>query len=181
MWLLRPDRLAYGLARRVARHLAHHLACCREEAGSAALEFGLVIPMVLLGILGIIQYGYHFWSLETAAATAREAARRLIVGTDWTCTQAEAVQHASGPVVGGAPPVVTRQYHTDSGSPLAAPVVGSLVTVTVSFQSLDMNLPFLPVPHGGTVTQTGTGRVEQVPPQRLACDDTQNTVSGGTY
>jgi hypothetical protein len=44
-----------------------------------------------------------------------------------------------------------------------------------------MGVPFLPVPHGGTVTETGVGRIEVVPPQRLACDNTQNTVVGGTY
>jgi len=177
----RPHHLAYDLARRVVRQLARHLAGCREEAGVAALEFALVLPLFLMGILGIIQYGYHYWSYETAAANAREAARRLIVGTDWTCTQAKAIQGASGPAVGGVTPVVSRRYHTQSGVTEPGPVVGDLVTVTVTFKSLNMQVPFLPVPNGGTVTQTGVGRIEVVPPQRLACDNTQNTVVGGTY
>lgn len=176
-----PHRLAHHLARRVARHIARHLASCREEAGVAALEFALVLPLFLMGILGIIQYGYHYWSYETAAANAREAARRLIVGTDWTCTQAKAIQGASGPAVGGVTPVVSRRYHTQSGVTEPGPVVGDLVTVTVTFQSLDMQVPFLPVPNNGQVSQTGVGRIEVVPPQRLGCDDTQNPVVGGTY
>lgn len=181
MRYLWPHRVAHHLARRVARHLARHLASCKDQSGAAVLEFALVLPMVLMGILGVIQYGYHFWSLETAAASAREAARRLIVGTDWTCTQAQAVQGASGPALGGVAPVVTRRYHTESGVTEAGPVVGDLVTVTVTFQSLDMQVPFLPIPNSGKVTQTGVGRIEVVPPQRLACDTTQNTVVGGTY
>jgi Flp pilus assembly protein TadG len=176
-----PHQLAHSLARRMVRTVARHLAACREETGAAVLEFGLVLPIVLMAILGVIQYGYHFWSLETAAAAAREGARRLIVGTDWGCTQAEAVQSASGPALGGVAPVVTRRYHTESGTTLSGPVVGDLVTVTVTFQSLDMQIPFLPVPHNGTVTETGVGRIEVVPPQRLACDRTQNTLVGGTY
>lgn len=193
----RPDPLPHHHGRARARHLASRSndrrngrangpqdGCPdrrRGEAGAAALEFGLIFPVVLLAILGIIQYGYHFWSLETAAASAREAARRLIVGTDWGCTQAAAVQSASGPGVAGTAPTVTRRYHTQGGVTEPAPVVGDLVTVTVSFQSLDMQLPFLPVPNNGVVTQTGVGRIEAVPPQRLACDTTQNTVVVGTY
>jgi Flp pilus assembly protein TadG len=175
-------RLPRHLTRRVRRSIARHLAHRRGESGAAALEFGLVFPLVLLVIFGIIQYGYHFWSLHTAAATAREAARRLIVGTDWDCTRANAVDLANSPAVGSTPPEVTRRYHTDGGATQAAPVVGSLVTVTVTFQSLDLDMPLLPLPSGGLVTQTAEGRIESVPPQRLKCDETQDPVEGtGTY
>jgi hypothetical protein len=138
--------------------------------------------VVLLVIFGIIQYGYHFWSLHTASATAREAARRLIVGTDWDCTRTLALGHADSPAVGSTPPEVTREYHTDGGATQTAPVVGSLVTVTVSFQSLDLDMPFLPLPDGAVVSQSQTGRIENVPPQRLKCDESQDYVEGtGTY
>jgi hypothetical protein len=135
----------------------------------------------MLVILGIIQYGYLYWSLETAAAAAREAARRLVVGTDWGCTQAGAIQSADGPALGATQATVTRRYHTEGGVTQSAPVVGSLVTVTVSFQSLDMGLPFLPLPNSGVVKDTGVGRIENVPVQRLACDNSQNVVGTGTY
>lgn len=183
---MRRHVLPRHITRRLARRLAHQIANQhhrgRGQQGAAALEFGLVLPVVVLAIFGIIQYGYHFWSLETAAATAREAARRLVVGTDWTCAQAEAVDQASKPAVGAAQATVTRRYHTEGGATQASPVVGSLVTVTVSFQSLDMGLPILPLPHSGQVTQTATGRIEAVPPRRLMCDETQNYVAGtGTF
>jgi Flp pilus assembly protein TadG len=153
-----------------------------DEDGAAALEFGLVFPVVMLAIFGIIQYGYHFWSLHTASATAREAARMLIVGTDWGCAQAHARDFADGPAVGSTPPEVTREYHAEDGTPQTAPVVGSMVTVTVAFQSLDIGMPFLPLPDDGQVSQSATARIENVPPQRLKCDWTQDYVVGaGTY
>ena len=141
----------------------------RREDGAAALEFGLVVPVIIMMIFGIIQYGYMFWSLQTAAATAREAARQLIVGTDESCTLTNAVAMADGPALGSAAPVATPVYHDGSGNVVADPVEGGIVTVTVSFQTLDMGIPFLPVPDHANVTQAASARVENIPAIPLTC------------
>lgn len=135
------------------------------ERGSVVVEFALVVPIVLLMIVGIIQYGYHYWAMQTASAAAREAARRLVVGTDPACTVAEAVDKASGPAVGSTAPTVTYAY--DNATNTA--VRGTLVTVTVQVQSLDIGL--LPLPSGGVVRETATNRVENVPVDPLLCRD----------
>lgn len=137
----------------------------RGARGTVALETALVLPLVILVVLGIIQYGYHYWALETASATAREAARRLVVGTDEACTVAAAQAHAEGPNTGDVPAEVAIEYVTASGDPER----GALVTVTVSFRSLDIGL--LPLPDGGEVSQTATNRVENVPAEPLPCLD----------
>jgi Flp pilus assembly pilin Flp len=141
----------------------------RDEDGAAALEFGLVIPVVLMLIFGIIQYGFMYWSLQTAAATAREAARSLIVGTTEACTLARAVQHADNPAVGGGAPVAVARYLDAAGAAVSGPVEGGLVEVEVSLTTLDLNMPFLPLPDGGNVVQTARARVENVPPVPLPC------------
>jgi Flp pilus assembly protein TadG len=135
---------------------------CRDERGSTLVEFALVVPVLLLVMLGILQYGYHFWALETASATAREAARRLAVGTAWDCTRTEAVDRLSGPAVSAVP---APSYRYASGA--STPTVGDLVTVTVTFQSLFVGL--LPVPDRGWVSETATSRVENVPDAPLDC------------
>lgn len=140
----------------------------REERGAAALEFGLVIPVILMVIFGIIQYGFVYWSLQTASATAREAARALIVGTTEACALDRAEQHADNPAVGRAPVAVAR-YSDASGVATAGPVEGGLVEVEVSLTTLDLNLPFLPLPDGGNVVQTAEARVENVPAVPLPC------------
>lgn len=150
----------------------------RSQRGAAALEFGLVFPLVLTVIFGIIQYGYHFWSLQTAAATARETVRLLIVGSDWGCARAYGVDFAEGPAVGAGVPTVTRRYHTADGVAQDTPVPGSMVTVTVSFQSLHIGL--LPVPDSGVVKQSATARIENVPRRRLACDGSLDAVVDGS-
>lgn len=135
----------------------------RDERGSTIVEFALVLPIVLVMLMAVVQYGYHFWALETASATAREAARRLVVGTDPTCTVALAKEHAEAPSVGSTPPTVA--YSFDSGA--ARGTRGDLVTVTVSFQSLDIGL--LPLPGEGMITETASNRVESVPEDALPC------------
>ena len=137
----------------------------RTERGSTVVEFALVFPMIVLLVLGIIQYAYQYWALETAAATAREAARRLIVGTDPTCTVQVASQHADFPNVGSTPPSVT--YVVDNSTNTLER--GALVTVTVRLQSLDIGI--LPVPDGGRIVQSATNRVENVPAEALDCVD----------
>jgi Flp pilus assembly protein TadG len=140
----------------------------RRDDGAAALEFGLVVPIIIMLIFGIIQYGYLYWALQTAAATAREATRQLIVGTDETCALANAVKMASGPAVGGTPSA-TPVYEDGNGNVVPDPVEGGTVSVAVSFQTLDIGIPFLPVPAGGIVTQEMTARVENVPAVPLTC------------
>ena len=76
--------------------------------------------------------------------------------------------------------MVERIYHDASGAAQAGPVQGSLVTVTVSFQSLHIGLPFLPVPDGGRVEESATARIEAVPGVRLACGSSGDVVAGGS-
>lgn len=148
----------------------------RDERGAAALEFGLVVTAFLMVLMGIIQYGYHFWALTTASATAREAARALIVGNDWsTCAQSYALEHASGPAIGGGGPSASFRYLDPDGNPLVGtPGVGDLVEVTVTFQSLFLGLPFLPVPDDGLVSQSAVDEIENVPASVLSCDTPGN-------
>lgn len=128
-----------------------------RERGAVAVEFALVATLLLTVLLGILQYGYHYWALETASATAREAARKYAVGTEQACTQAKAEEHAGTAALG---PV------TVSPRP-SGMKVGDVITVTVSFQSLDMHL--FPLPGGGVVTQSEKARVESVPDSPRPC------------
>jgi Flp pilus assembly protein TadG len=147
-----------------------------DERGAAALEFGLVAPVMFLLLFGMLQYGYLFWSLTTASATAREAVRRMVVGNEWTtCAQKWAVTHARNAAVGDRTVTVTRSYTDRDGVPLARqPQPGDTVTVTVSFRSLDLGIPLLPMPDHGTVTQSARGEVQNVPAGPLPCEGPGN-------
>lgn len=132
-----------------------------RERGAAALEFALMAPVLLVAILGVLQYAYHFWSLETASAAAREAARRVSVGTTWACVQQEAIDRATLPALSDASIAVTTTYG------FATNAVGDIVEVTVAFDSLDLGL--FPLPSGGRVSETVATTVQNRPYQQISC------------
>lgn len=140
----------------------------RGDDGVNLVEFALVFCLVVVPLLfGVVQYSYMYWSLETAAATAREAARRLAVGEEWVCVNGAPVswdqevrRQAGLPATG---PVTVTPNGSAAYNPAAA-TLGSVVTVTVSFDSLDLG--FLPVPDGGRVTESAQARIQNVPKTR---------------
>ncbi len=143
----------------------------RDQRGASALELGLVAPIMFLLIFGIIQYGYLFWSLTTASATAREAARRLAVGCEWTGVERLARDHLAHPAVELASISVVPRHLDPTGQATAGnvPVRGGSVEVTVSFQSLNIGIPLVPVPAGGVVTQKALDDMENIPDTPLDC------------
>lgn len=134
----------------------------RGERGSTLVEFALVVPVLFAMMIGILQYGYHFWALQTAAGTAREAARHLAVGTEWACTRTQAKAQLAFPAVSTVP---DPTYRFVSGA--STPTVGDTVVVTVTLQSL--HIGFLPVPDDGLITETARARVESVPTTPSSC------------
>ena len=143
----------------------------RQERGATALEFGLVAPLMLLLIFGLVQYGYLFWALTTASANAREAARKLVVGQDWaTCVQPRIDVHAGQPALSS---VVSSYRWTDgAGTTLTRPVQrGDYVEVRVAYDALDLHFPFLPMPNGGRVDETSRRQVENIPDSPPPCDN----------
>ena len=55
-----------------------------EERGAAAVEFALVLPILLLIVFGLIQYGWLFYQVQETSYAVREGARVAAVGTQNT-------------------------------------------------------------------------------------------------
>lgn len=109
----------------------------RGDSGASALEFALVAPVLLLLVLGLIEFGFMFQTQLALTHAAREGARIAAVG-----------QFDPAVVISRAYPV-TPTIATAPSPPSAAPT-GSPITVTLTY---DYDWQVLPVP--GTVTLEG--------------------------
>ncbi|HUE46474.1 MAG TPA: TadE family protein [Aestuariivirgaceae bacterium] len=56
----------------------------RDQRGSPAVEFAMIAPVLILLILGIVQFGFVFYTYNEMMNGAREGARRLAVGASDT-------------------------------------------------------------------------------------------------
>ena len=126
----------------------------RTESGAAAVEFAIILPIFAALLMGMIQYGYYFWTAETTGSAARETARRIVVGSCWTEYDAFAEAHLA-------------KTATTSVSPDPDGLdVGEIVTVTVVTDG-DI-LDFFPVPD--TVTREYQARMEVDTPSSAGCE-----------
>jgi Flp pilus assembly protein TadG len=119
----------------------------RNRCGQAIIEFALVLPLLLLVLLGITEFGRAFYTLNVLTQAAREGARLAAVGG--TIAQVEArvteVLDAANitPVSGGITLV-----GPDPGDPDQTVTV----TVTSDFEVLSRNI----LPFTGSFPLTGT-------------------------
>jgi TadE-like protein len=111
------------------------------------VEFALLLPLLILLLFGLIQFGAAFNTRIQATNAAREGARRAVVGVDdWSD-------------VGGGSfwQVVREQAGVGSISNCTLTtenVIGGTLTVSFDFP-LNLEIPFMPNPPSW---QTGTAR-----------------------
>jgi Flp pilus assembly protein TadG len=120
----------------------------RGERGAAAVEFALVIPLLILLVLGIAEFGRAFQVQGTLSAAAREGVRVMALRNDQVAART-AVRNAAtslSPTVTDAEIVI---------SPAACPTVdggNTSVRLTISYP-----MPFLTTFFGSGLHLTGTG------------------------
>jgi len=61
----------------------------QSDSGATAVEFAFVLPVLLMIVAGIIQFGAIFFLQNNMANAAREAARALAVGSIETKTESD--------------------------------------------------------------------------------------------
>ena len=144
----------------------------RDERGSAALEFGLIAVPLLWLVLGIVQYGFYFWSLAGANDAVRNAARATAVGSIPQCAGTGGFVAAVRSGIAGLTPAdalpqstVQRTFTGAAG----AVRPGDVATITVRYRTFDLNIPAVPLPNGGQVTTSVQVRVENVRTQPQVC------------
>ncbi|SES43680.1 TadE-like protein [Pedococcus cremeus] len=152
------------------RHPRHQR---RRDRGAAAVEFALVVPILVLLVGGIIDFGFVFSQQIALNNSARDAARAGVVtdlaGNGLTCTQigdrvktslqSGAVGLASGSVVptverldsGGSP--VGSACSAGGNKPCTGSTVGQQLRVVATYPSK----PPFPLPYMNPINLTGQG------------------------
>lgn len=141
------------------------------ETGAVTVEFALLVPVLLLLVFGAIQYGSYFYARQAASDIARDAARRAAVSDPVGCAEFRArVEDGIDGIFGsGSTAFIRRTYVRQPVGRTGDLLPGDEVTVDIQFDSLDMNLPFIPLADGGSIRSTVEVRLEYVPEQPEEC------------
>ncbi|MGY1811056.1 TadE/TadG family type IV pilus assembly protein [Blastococcus sp. SYSU D00669] len=119
----------------------------REERGASAVEFALIAPLLVLLVIGIVEFGHAFQVHGQLSAAAREGVRAMALQNDPAAARA-AVRNATSTL---DPAVTDAQI---SITPAACPLTGGSTTVRLS---IDYDMPFLTGFFGAGIDLTGTG------------------------
>jgi Flp pilus assembly pilin Flp len=132
------------------------VAWSQREDGAAAVEFALLLPLLVLLLFGFIQFGIAFNTRIQATNAAREAARAAVIGIDnWNNVGGfqfwEVVRRRAG-----------VSEISDCSLTVTDDVVGGTLTVTFDYP-LDLVIPFLPSPPSWeSGTAQASMRIEQL-------------------
>lgn len=72
-----------------------------HERGAAAVEFGLVLPLLMLVLMGILDWGYYFFVSQIVTNAAREGARAGSVEVDDDARALNQAERAAEDYIGG--------------------------------------------------------------------------------
>jgi Flp pilus assembly protein TadG len=120
----------------------------REERGATAVEFAMIVPLLLVLVLGIAEFGHAFQVQGTLSAAAREGARVMALQNDQAAART-AVRNAAptlDPAITNAQIAVT---------PATCPTT-STGTANVRV-TIDYPMPFLTDFFGARIELSGTG------------------------
>lgn len=137
-----------------------------RERGAAAVEFALVLPILVVILLGVVDFGLEINSQAIIANAAREGARTASLGG----TSAEAittVKSASASLlnISSSNPTitVTCRLPTNSTCPSAFDTsrkAGGTVVVTVSYVYTWISPALLGLPGSTTIVKVSEMRIE---------------------
>ena len=153
----------------------------RRTRGQALVEFALVLPVFLLLLCGVLDFGFMLFNQLTVGSAAREGARAAVIiasPTDLTvpavaCSAATATTSGSGIVPASSNCTGSGGYNLnarcvhlngtqfDCSTWKAAPTTGDSVSVNVTYQYHT----FFPLLFGATF-QLGSGVQMAIEPQQ---------------
>jgi Flp pilus assembly protein TadG len=109
-----------------------------NQKGTAGIELAIVLPLLLLMIFGVIEFGILFYNKQVITNASREGVRAGITYTDIAAVRQIVRDYCRNELIGLSDPVTI----TDSNITITPPDGQNDLTVTVSF---DYPLFFAPL------------------------------------
>jgi Flp pilus assembly protein TadG len=119
----------------------------RDQHGAAAVEFALVVPLLLLLVLGIAEFGRAYNISTTLSGAAREGARAMALQNSTTAARSAAQGAAQGLNL-----TASQISVSPSSCPTSSTGSTTLVQVSISYP-----MTFVTGLFGSSVTLHGTG------------------------
>jgi Flp pilus assembly protein TadG len=119
----------------------------QQENGAAAVEFAIVVSLLVMLVFGVLEFGVSFWQVQNLRAATREGAR--VAAVRGTSSQvADALVNASS----GSLPAGFTGFTLSPATGCTSQTVGQEVTVTIQNATLPssvrdafaINIPFVP-------------------------------------
>ena len=134
----------------------------KENRGAAAVEFAIVLPLVLVLLFGIIEFSLILYDKAVITNASREGARQGIV-FDSNLTDLQKTEKAETVAMNYCQNMIS--FSSSSSPAVEAPIVNGIMTVTVNYTYgflLFPNLEFAGVTGGGIpISAVTVMRVEQ--------------------
>jgi hypothetical protein len=148
----------------------------RKDDGAAAVEFALVLPILILILFGIIDYGLYFAdALDTSSGVSTATRQAIVANFDSTCASPDSslgdnsghflcmVKSRTSPLAGVTyvkvilPTDPKNPASTDTGWYSDGALVVCEATVVKGLTG------FVPLPHNGVIRTRLVERIEQEP------------------
>jgi Flp pilus assembly protein TadG len=118
----------------------------RRERGAAAVEFALILPVLLILVLGIVEYGRAYNTQTIVSGAAREGVRVMALQNSQSAARS-ATKTAASPTLALTDTQIT-----------ISPATGACTTGTFNATvKVVYDMPFITNFFGTTVKLTGTG------------------------
>jgi Flp pilus assembly protein TadG len=119
----------------------------RDERGATVVEFAFIVPLLIVLVLGIAEFGRAFQVYGTLSAAAREGVRVMALQNDPVA--ARTAVRTAAPTLN---PAVTNSEITITPATCPTGATNTTVRLTVTYP-----MPFLTGFFGSGVTLSGTG------------------------
>ena len=133
----------------------------RADTGSSAVEFALLAPMLVLLLVGIVEFGRAYNVQNTLSAASREAVRAVALSSGATSPSAVATTAVTSNTSTVSGPVTVAVTFWSGGTPTAATTCASGLDVHVvlnyPFTLLTTEIPDTSGPNDGIITMKAVG------------------------